>query len=259
VKDFAKGILIRSSLFSDVILACKYLLKTSKNAEKHREYIYNRIPKNYIKKFNVGYFPSDLNELLKLVPKKSLEHLDLIYNWTAIDHSHVIYNTINKLDKHNIIFPFKDEYGNIISLAGRTILSKQEQEDIDIPKYKNTPFNKSVHLFGLYEAKEAIKKKGSVIVVEGQIDCITCHSHGIHNVVALGCSALSRYQLYLLKKYSNDIYLLLDNDPSGKKAERKIINRFSKYANIKKINLPECFSDIDECLSQNGTIDLFNL
>jgi DNA primase len=259
--EFANKIHWRSNAFCDVVLACKFLLKNSPNAKEHFSYIKSRISDNNIDSFNIGYFPNDknLDELTELVDKKTLQKLKLTYNWFVNNRSSVSSIQKGLFNYHNIIFPYNDEYGNIIALAGRTLLGDTEQEEVGVPKYKNTFFNKSLHLFGLYQAKRAIAKRGCVIVVEGQIDCISCHGHGIHNVVAIGGSDLSRYQFYLIKKYSDDIYLLLDNDSAGKRATEKILDRYSKYANIRTLELPASFGDVDEYLRQSSTCDVFNL
>jgi len=261
MRELSEKIYKKSAALSDVVVACKYLLKYSDVAKEHRDYIYNRISKHNIDKFNIGYFPDDDNlELLtKIVDEETLRNLRLIYTYHAHDRSHIITSTRGVLNHHNIIIPNKDEYGNIIALAGRTILSEEEQKSLQIPKYKNTFFDKSMHLFGLSQAKRAIYKKGSAVIVEGQIDCISCHSHGIYNAVALCGSNLSRWQLFLLLKMTDTIYLLLDNDSAGNNAEKRIMDRWSSRCNIIKLNLPDTFSDIDEYLRKSGTCSVFDL
>ena len=63
---------------------------------------------------------------------------------------------------------------------------------------------------------------------------------------------MSDYQFSLLTRYTNDIFLLLDNDEAGEKGRKKIISKFSKFANIHNFYLPEPYKDIDEYLSQNS-------
>lgn len=260
MKEFAKNIILQSETFNKIVSAGNLLLKESKDAQEAKEYIYSRISKYNIDKFGIGYFPNDdnINLLVDMVGFDSLEELRLVYKWQTSDRGGVIYNTKSFFDKHNIIFPYRDEYGNIIALVGRTLLSEEEQDKLEIQKYKNTFFNKSLHLFGLNHAKNAIYKRGGVIVVEGQIDCLSCYSNGIHNVVALGGTSFGRFQLYLLKKYSSNIYLLLDNDKAGDSASHKIIDRYSKYANINQINFSSDCKDVDEYLKNGGNSDIFS-
>ena len=116
-----------------------------------------------------------------------------------------------------------------------------------------------MHLYGLYHTKDAIERNGSVIVVEGQIDCISCHANGFFNTVALTCSELTLYQLYTLKKMTNKIYLLLDNDEAGRRAAAKAIRRFSRFIEIEIFTLPELYNDVDDYLRDSAQHDIFDV
>ena len=218
----SRDFLAQSEMYAEVVYSCKKLLAYSDIAAGVREYIAPRISQYNINKFDVGYFPDDehLDVLISEVGEKTLSDLRLMGTWFAQDRSHIISKRKGYFGHHNIIFPYKDEYGNILALTGRTMLSDREQVELEIPKYKNTIFNKSLYLFGLYQAKKAIHKRGGVILVEGQIDCISCHGSGFQNTVALGGTNLSRYHFHRLKKATDNLYLLLDNDSAGKKAEK---------------------------------------
>ena len=124
----------------------------------------------------------------------------------------------------------------------------KDQKIRNISKYKNTTILKAMNLFGLYEAKREIIAKDAVFIVEGQFDCITCHRFGFKNVVALGSASFTKYHFLLLKRYANNIYLLLDNDDAGRKQTEKIISRYGDLVNIVPITIPSCYKDIDECL-----------
>ena len=262
IRQLSKNIISRSEAFASVIQACRHLLKYSSLAKNEREYIYKRISKHSVDKYGIGYFPSskDLDCLIDLVGFSTLETLNLTKVFYVQERGRVLPRKIAHFNKHNLIFPYKDEYGNIVALVGRTLLEKQEREGLGIPKYKNSlPFHKKLHLYGLYYAKKAICKSNTAVIVEGQIDCINCHSHGYHNVVALAGSSLTSWQTYLLRKMADNIYLLLDNDVPGKEATEKILKkRYSKLANIKPLTLPSKFGDVDEYLCQSDSCDLFD-
>lgn len=259
IRELADDIRYKSSLFQKVIDACKELLHT-KMASETKKYIQGRLSNYSIDKYDIGYFPPnhELSYLLDKVDRKDLEYLRLIYPKTLRGRgfSYQIDNSL--LNHHNLIIPFRDEYGNIIALAGRTLLSEEQQRELSISKYKNTFYTKGVHLFGLYHAKNTIDLKDSIIIVEGQIDCIMCQAQGIFNVVALTGSSLSDYQVYLIKKMTQNVYLLLDNDLAGKNASEKIINNYSQELNIKKLELPNKFKDVDEYLKLSASYDLFD-
>ena len=261
LNDFAASIEYKSELFSEVIQAAKYLLKNAPEAKQHYEYIKERLGAYSIDKYNIGFFPSSdqLNLITPYISIKDLEKLDLIKKYYATSNSPPRIRSY--FEHHNLIIPFKDEYGNTVALVGRTLLSTEKQKELKTPKYKNSkPFNKRMHLFGLNYAKHSIFKNNAAIIVEGQIDAINCYNNGYFNVVALAGSALTRWQAFLLSKFTTNLYLLLDNDNAGIKASNKIVkSRYSKFfENIKIISLPDAYSDIDEYLNKSSKIDLFD-
>lgn len=89
-----------------------------------------------------------------------------------------------KAYSNRIIFPLHDEDGHLIGFAGR-----RQRDDTDQPKYINPPsstrFQKNEWLYGLYQAKEAIRQKGFVYVVEGYKDLLAMHASGAINSVAI--------------------------------------------------------------------------
>lgn len=244
------------SLYDHVSTICKSLLSNNTNV---KYYIDSRLSKESQNKFDIGYFPND-NNINILLDKINFEDFSklikkdmFIYEKNIFDGSLYRKEYVSTLNNHNMIIPYKDLYGNTIAFIGRTILSEDERKKHNIQKYKFTRFNKSLHLFGLDKAIDSIRKTRSVIIVEGQLDCITCHDHGICNVVALGGITLSKHQFALLRRYADTFYLLLDNDDSGQNAQEKIINIYSKR-NIKliKLKLPNGCKDIDQYLRTYG-------
>jgi len=261
IRQLSKDIRLRSEMFAEVVSACSTLLKYAPEAKESKEYVLKRMSRYSMDKFHIGYFPDDsnLNLLYDIVDKDTIRQLRLVYTKRELKRGYVEEEDKGFFNRHQVIFPFTDEYGNIIALAGRTLLSDKKQEELDVSKYKNTIFNKSLHLFGLHKAKNAIQVNDYAFVVEGQMDCITCHANGIHNVVAMTCSSLSRYQVYLLKKMTNTLYLLFDNDSAGNKAFHKAYKQYSNRVNIKRLKIPNDFKDIDQCLREGGECDVFDM
>ena len=261
MRQLSKEIHDISNIYHDVVIAGKDLLNNDV-AKRAKEYIRKRISANNIKKFDIGYFPDDknLDLITNTIDEEKLKKLKLVNEWKVYDVINTNFFTKSFFCYNNIIFPYRDEYGNIIALSGRTYLNDDEigSLGVDIPKYKNTFFTKSLHLFGLYQAKKAIYVKDYVIVVEGQIDCISCHEYGIHNVVAVCGSDLSRYQFYLLKKMTNNIYLLFDNDSAGERARKKIVSKYGKFANIKNISFSSKYLDVDKYLHESPINDILD-
>lgn len=122
-----------------------------------------------------------------------------------------------------LIFPIENVSGDIIAFGGR-ILGKGE------PKYLNSPespvYIKGKNLYGLNKAKEEIRKKGFVLIVEGYFDLISLWNAGIGNVVATLGTALTREHLDLLRRYTMDVVALFDPDEAGKKALDRSLELF---------------------------------
>lgn len=260
-KDLSKQIIKKSELFTEVLSACSILLKYHPIAEKTRKYLNTRCSDFYQKEFNFGYFPQkhELDHLLNLLDdgENKLKELDLLYKKEIISDGIFIKENTLKLENHNLILPYNNLYGDIIALVGRTLLPKEEQ--INISKYKNTEFKKNKHLFGLNKSKKAILQRNAVFIVEGQFDFISCYRHGFHNTVGVGNANLSKNQFYILKRYTNNLYFLFDNDNAGNEGFKKAKSKYSNFANIQKINIPIQYKDIDEYLNNSANHDILEL
>jgi len=261
IRQLSKHIRLRSEMFAEVVSACRTLFKHAPQAKESREYMARRMSSYSMEKYHIGYFPDDdnLHLLCEMVDKDILRQLRLIYTKRIQKRGYIEEEDKCLFNNHPIIFPFVGEYGNIIALAGRTLLSDADQSELGISKYKNTFFNKSLHLFGLYKAKSAIEKHNCAFVVEGQMDCISCQANGLHNAVAMTGSHLSRYQVYLLKKMAGKLYLLFDNDSAGDSAFHKAYKRYSNEIDIERLKVPNGFKDIDQYLRESGECGVFDM
>jgi DNA primase len=248
--------------FDSIVEKCSYLLNNCEVASEYLNYLDTRLSKESQAKFNFGYFPdsANLNVLLSLVSKEQLQDLSLLYLKEINDTQSFRSVLVSYFEHHQLILPYRDVYGNIIALVGRTLLDDDSRKALNIAKYKNTIFKKSYHLFGLYESKESILKNNHVYVVEGQFDVIKAHEKGLTNVVALGSSNMSAYQFSLILRYTNNIILLLDNDEAGLNGRKKIVEKFGKFASIRQFYVPSQFKDIDEyCSDPNFSNFSFDL
>ena len=131
---------------------------------------------------------------------------------------------LNQYDKDmfrgRMMVPFIDNVGNVIGFTAR-VLDKSE------PKYLNTSdtllFNKSRFIFGLHQAKEAIRREGYVVIVEGNMDVISSHQAGVKTAVATSGTAMTDQHLKILSNLTSDIRLAYDGDEAGVKAAERAI------------------------------------
>ncbi len=122
--------------------------------------------------------------------------------------------------RDRLIFPICNDSGAVIAFSGRTLKS-----DPKVPKYLNSPetpiFTKGRVLFGLHKSKRAIIEADEALVLEGQIDLITCFEAGIRNVVAPQGTAFTQEQAHILRRYAAGIILCFDSDNAGQNAAEK--------------------------------------
>lgn len=138
-----------------------------------------------------------------------------------------------------LVFPFYDLQGHVIGFSGRQVTPRE-----NTGKYINTGetalFTKGKHLFGLYQARKAIGKKGFVYLVEGQFDVLSLHAVGIENVIAGSGTAFTDDQVRLITRFTQQVIVVYDADPAGIKAALKNCELLLKAGvNVKGIRLPK--------------------
>ncbi len=231
-------------MFKQITKICQELLADSPHAESVRDYLDCRLNREVQKEFQMGYFPNTENFplLVDVIGKERLVKSDLFY-YRFLDGELVL---SSMLENHSMVMPYKNAYGKVIALVGRTVLPEEEFKKLGISKYKNTSFKKKNHLFGLEKAKQSILKENCVYVVEGQFDCIRAISNGIENCVCLGSGSMAFDQFATLMRYTDNIVMLLDNDKAGIEGMDRAVARFGNKANIIKASIPDGYKDLDQ-------------
>jgi DNA primase len=127
--------------------------------------------------------------------------------------------------RERIVFPIHDLQGRPVAFGGRVL-------DTGTPKYLNTRetalFTKGRLLYALAEAREGIRERGEAVVVEGYMDALTCHQHGILNAVASLGTALTLDQVLLLKRFAARAVLVYDSDAAGLGAAERGLDVFDQ-------------------------------
>ena len=161
----------------------------------------------------VGYAPASGKALLNVLEKHGFSKEEL-------DAAGLLNRFKSDLFRGRMMVPFIDGLGNVIGFTGRVIGNSE-------PKYLNTPetllFNKSRFIFGLYQAKEAIRRGNFVVIVEGNMDVISSHQAGVKEAVATSGTAMTEQHLKALSHLTSDIRLAYDSDEAGVKATERAI------------------------------------
>ena len=199
--------------------AMKYYLNNinTTDGSKAREYLLKRgINETIIKEFKLGYSGSSKDTFYKLATNKGwdIETLNKLGLINKVNEN--VYDTfINR-----VVIPIENLKGEVVGFTGRIF----NGED-NTAKYLNTKeteiFKKSSLLFNYHNAKNYIRDRKSVIVVEGNMDAIKMSAKGFKNVVALMGVALSNEQIDILKRLKVPVILMLDNDNAGEDATIK--------------------------------------
>jgi DNA primase len=195
-------------------------LTTDPQAEPARRYLKERaIPDEVISRFRLGFAP-DRWDFLTAKLDRSFPAAFLIEAGLAVKKERG-----GQYDRfrNRILCPIHEVSGKTVAFSGRILGQGQ-------PKYLNSPetpiFSKGRLLFGLAQTKEAIRRSGSCLIVEGNFDLLSLVGRGIDNVVAPLGTALTPGQVRILKGYADEVVLLFDGDAAGLKAAMRSVPIF---------------------------------
>ncbi len=208
-----------------------------------KKYLKNRnIEEETIKEFEIGLSLDQKDDLTKLLTNKEYDLVTLNRIGLSSDN-HDIYND-------RIMFPLYDVSGRVVGFSGR--IYKENGQN----KYLNTKetdiFKKGELLYHYHIAKEECRIKKSVIVMEGFMDVIRASTIGIKNTIALMGTALTKEQINLIKRLSNNIILCLDGDDPGQHATLSIGNTLLEQGIETKVIVLPSPEDPDSYILKNG-------
>ena len=205
-KDRVRSVMQRASIWYE------------QNLKESTAYAYAKtrgLSDDSIKNWGLGFAPDTWRSLLEALTLEGFTISELLAAG-LIKEADGKPGTYYDRFRNRLMFPIRDTSGRVVAFTGRT-LSADEQA-----KYLNSPetdlFHKSEILFGMDRAKDAIRTRGFTMLVEGQLDVMHAHQAAFMNAVALSGTALSEKHLVLMKRYSENLMLVLDADPAGLKA-----------------------------------------
>jgi len=253
----------RNRILDILELAGKYyahVLKTNVGTDAKNYLLGRNLDAETIEEWGLGYSPDSwdsLDSFLKQRPLLGKKYTDeeILAAGLIIRKDKASQDGRNYYDRFRdrIMFPIWDVNNNLIAFTARINPKKEATEKMG--KYINSPqgevYDKSRVLFALNKAKNEIKKEDLAIIVEGQMDVISCHQHGFKNVVASSGTALTLEQVNLIKRYTNNVALAFDMDMAGQMAaDRGIKEVLAQGLSLKVIVLPYG-KDPDDCLRNN--------
>lgn len=151
--------------------------------------------------------------------------------------------------RNRLMFPIKDVAGNVVAFGGRT-LGDEDAKYINSPE--NAVYKKSRVLYGLYEAREAMRREKRALLVEGYFDLLRCFDAGIENVVATCGTALTPGQAALIHRYVPEVVVVYDGDAAGIKAAMRSMAILTEAGlTVKALALPDAL-DPDDYILREG-------
>jgi DNA primase len=185
-------------------------------------------------KFALGYAPDDWQSLQEVFP--DYRQSVLLHAGLVIDGEGRRYDRF----RDRVMFPILDSRGNVIAFGGRVIGQGE-------PKYLNSPetpvFEKGRELYGLAQARQAIRETGTVIAVEGYMDVVALAQHGVENAVATLGTATTGVHVQKLLRLTDRVVFCFDGDRAGRAAAwRALENSLPELLDKKQISflfLPE--------------------
>jgi len=248
--EYAKWRSERERLYEICELTTKFFekqLEESKVGKEAKKYLLSRgIAEESIRKWRLGYSPDVWQSLSDFLTSKNYKKEEIEKAGLSIKSEK---GSFYDRFRGRIVFPIFDLNSQVVGFSGRVFKSP------DTAKYVNTPstllYDKSRILYGLDKAKVAVRKKDLCILVEGNTDVIMSHQAGSENAVATSGTALTPFQLKILKRYSNNLLIGFDMDIAGETATKRGIDLAqSQGFDIKIIRLPEG-KDPAEIISKN--------
>ena len=210
-----------------------------------------------IKYFGIGYAPESHYALLQFLKSKGFNDNDLIQASLAKKGQN---QDIYSFFRHRITFPIYDTMQNVIGFSARIV------DPNDKPKYLNSAehkaYDKSSVLYGLNRVKNNVKMhtehSGQIIIVEGQMDVVGLTRLGFPIGVATSGTSLTEQHIKLLKRYTDNLYLLFDSDQAGQAATIRALSiAYQNDIFPKKITLPAPAKDADDLANVENGAELF--
>jgi len=241
----------REDLYEICELATKFFekqLEESKTGKEAKKYLIGRgITEESIRKWRIGYAPDVWQGLSDFLTSRGYTEEQIKKAGLGLSSEK---GSFYDRFRGRIIFPVFDLNSQVVGFGGRVFKDKDNKE---IAKYVNTPqtmlYDKGRILYGLDRAKVEIRRKDFCILVEGYVDLIMVSQAGFQNVVATSGTALTPFQLKILKRYSENLFTAFDMDVAGDAATKRGIDLAQLQGfNVKVVTLPEDMDPADAVL-----------
>ena len=227
-------------------LAARYFQQSLLHSQQAIEYVFKQrgLSRQTVQDFQIGYAPDSGTALLAALEKRG-------FTKREINDAGLLNRYGKDLFRGRMMIPLMDQGGQVIGFTGRIIGNVP-----NAPKYLNTPqtllYDKGHHIFALSQAKEAIRKSGFVVMVEGNLDVVSSHQAGVAQTVATAGTSMTENHLKAVKRLTGDVRLCYDSDKAGVAATERAIELAShEGVELTIISLPDGAKDPDELIKSS--------
>ena len=227
-------------------LAARYFQQSLLRSQQAIEYVFKQrgLSRQTVQNFQIGYAPDSGTALLAALEKRG-------FTKREINDAGLLNRYGKDLFRGRMMIPLMDQGGQVIGFTGRIIGNVP-----NAPKYLNTPqtllYDKGRHIFALSQAKEAIRKSGFVVMVEGNLDVVSSHQAGVAQTVATAGTSMTENHLKAVKRQTSDVRLCYDSDKAGVAATERAIELAShEGVELTIISLPDGAKDPDELIKSS--------
>lgn len=226
----------------------QYIFSTHDLGQKARQYVSGRgISQKVATTFQIGYSPNSWDALRSFLLKKGYHEKTLEDAGLAIASARGGYDRF----RGRLMFPQKDFRGRVVGFSGR-LLDPNPKEAKYINTSETLVYIKGSLLYGLDVTKDAIKKEGPALLVEGEFDLLSLFQAGYSNVVAIKGSALTEGHIHILKRFTDTLIFALDSDVAGDTASRRGIALADSTGFDMKVARMPSGKDPDEAVRSNA-------
>lgn len=222
-----------------------YLKSLPKEHEVWAYLAKRQIPESAVETFHIGYCPTQESGLANRLAGKGLPREEL--------EKYSLYRGRREFFRGRLLFPIFRHDKKVVGLGGRLFHERDEG-----PKYLNSPesefFKKGELFYGFHLAKNELKRRNQILLVEGYLDVITLHIHGFAQAIAPLGTALTPHHGKALQRLGVEIILLFDGDSAGEEASLRALDVLLSQGVLPQIVRLEAGEDPDSYLKRYGRL-----
>jgi DNA primase len=251
----------RRERLSEVMEAARAFFESSLEQAEHAEIARAEVEKRGVSneiaaRFHLGYAPLAWDGLARHLAQKRLDLHDAVEVGLVAPRKQGegYYDRF----RHRLMFPVADQHGRLLAFSGRALSLPEGHAPEQVPpaKYINSPegplYKKGQVLFGLDNARVAIRKANAVLLCEGNFDLIGLHQAGLDHALAPLGTAFTLEQARLIRRFAEEVVVIFDGDGAGRKATRTAFELLETAGlRSRAVRLPDGY-DPDTFLREKG-------